>query len=61
MVARIETPHAYFGKDNVPNNKKSCRDDYRSKYCFPTFDIPHPAFETIQKRDKKGSYVQKKV
>lgn len=57
MVAWIETPHSYFGKNNIPNNEENCGDDYSRKNCFPSFYIPHPTFETIQKRDEKGSYI----
>jgi hypothetical protein len=26
MVPGIETPHSYFGKNNIPNNKENGRD-----------------------------------
>ena len=54
MVPRIETPHSYFGKNNIPNNEENCRNNYRRKNCFPAFDILHPVFETVEKRDQKG-------
>jgi hypothetical protein len=50
MIPWIETPHSYFGKNDIPNNKENCRDDYRRKNSFPAFDILHPVFETVEKR-----------
>ena len=55
MITGIKTPNTHFGKDNIPNNIENCRQDYRRKNCFPSFDVLHPVFETIQKRNQKGS------
>jgi hypothetical protein len=49
MVARIKTPNTHFGKDNIPNYKENCRQNYGRKNSFPSFDILHPVFKTIQK------------
>ena len=49
MVTRIETPNSHFGKNDIPNYKENCRQDYGRKNSFPPFDILHPVFETIQK------------
>lgn len=53
MVSWVETPNAYFCKEYIPNNEENCCDDYRRKNGFPSFYIPHSAFETIQKRNQK--------
>ena len=28
VVARIKTPNTHFGKDDIPNNKENCRQNY---------------------------------
>jgi hypothetical protein len=54
MITRIETPNTNFGENYIPDNKENGRQDYGRKNSFPPFDIPHPAFKTIEKRDEKG-------
>jgi hypothetical protein len=49
MVAGIETPNAYLGKNNIPDYKEYGRQNYSRKNSFPPFYIPHPAFKTIYK------------
>jgi hypothetical protein len=49
MVTGIETPNPHFSKNNIPNYKENCGQDYGRKNRFPSFDILHPVFETIQK------------
>lgn len=51
MITWIETPDAYFGKNDVPNDKKNSGNYYGRKNSFPPFDILHPVFETVQKRN----------
>lgn len=53
MIPWIKTPHPYFGKNDIPNNKEKCSNNYRRKNSFPAFDIFHPAFETVEKWNKK--------
>lgn len=53
MIPWIETPDSCFGKNNIPNNEENGSYDYRRKNGFPPFYIPHPAFETVQKRNQK--------
>lgn len=57
MVSWIETPNTHFGKNNIPNNKENCRQNYGQKNGFPSFYVLHPVFETIQKWNKKGSNI----
>ena len=47
MVAGIETPNAYFGKNNIPNNKEYGRQNYGRKNSFPPFYISHPVIKTV--------------
>lgn len=49
MVAGIETPNAYLGKNDIPNYKEYSRQNYSRKNSFPPFYIPHPALKTIYK------------
>ena len=49
MVTGIKTPNTHFGKDDIPNNKENCGQNYRRKNSFPSFYILHPVFKTIQK------------
>jgi len=54
MIPWIETPHAHFRENNIPNNEENSRNQDGRKNSFPAFDVLHPTFKTVQKRNNEG-------
>ena len=61
MVSWIEMPNTHFGKNNIPNYKKNGCNYYRRKDCFPSIDISHSWFKTVQKRNYNRENIEIKV
>lgn len=57
MITRIKMPNTYFRENDIPNNEENSRNQDGRKNSFPSFDVLHSAFETVQKRNDEGSYI----